>query len=249
LLHLRPVKLQVAPGLGQVRINFRYNNVFSTSADFCEKSARQQFCEEAHEKVWHRWAIVNPTCTDVQFQPVKAIFEDQAGNQICAYWDIALEFYDGTIAFGEIKPDETFFLDTKAAKMANASAMLLGVHGIPFVRLHGADFDDITRETIKEVFDYRRTDFDRVRDVEPVHNAIAASGHHINLGKAVELIGGHPTEAKAKLCAMMVKRHVALDLSRPLTADTHVELAPVAPTPGALRRFLASCEPMTGDDQ
>lgn len=247
--HLRLVKLQAAADLGQVRVNFRYNNVFSTGADFCEKSARQQFCEEAHEIAWRRWAIVNPNCTDVQFQPVKAIFEDQVGNQICAFWDVGFEFYDGSIVFGEIKPDEAFFLDTKAVMMANASAMALSDRGVHFARLHGGDFDDITRETIKEVFDYRRTDFDRRRDLEPVLNAIAAAEHQITLGKAMELIGGHATQAKAKLCAMMVKRGITLDLSCPLTADTRVGAAPVAPASGSLRRFLASCEPMTGDDQ
>jgi len=243
------VTFKVASDLGATRTNFRYNNTFSTSGDFCEKSARQQFCEEAHEIAWRRWAIVNPNCTDVQFQPVKAILEDQVGNQICAYWDVGFEFYDGSIVFGEIKPDETFFFDTKAALIANASAMALSTRGVHFARLHGTDFDDITRETIKEIFDYRRTEFDHCRDVEPVLNAIALAGQQITLGRASELIGGHTTEAKAKLCAMMVKRHVALNLTGPITSDTLLKLAPSATSRGALRRFLASCEPLTGEDQ
>lgn len=240
---LKLIELQVATDLGPVRINFRYNNTFSTSADFCEKSHRQQFCEEAHEIAWHRWAVVNPYCTDVQFQPIKAIFEDAAGNQICVYWDIGLEFYDGSIVFGEIKADESFFLDTKAALIANVSAQALNAYGIAFVRLHGSDFDTITRETIKEIFDYRRTQFDTQRDLEPILEAIVRTGHPLSFGNAIELIGGHPSEAKAKLCAMMVKRYVALDLAHPLSQETSVSLAPEAKDPGALRRFLAACLP------
>lgn len=243
-LALRLVALQAAPDLGPVRVNFRYNNTFSTSADFCEKSRRQQFCEEAHERAWARWAIVNPNCTDVQFQPVKAIFEDAGGKQHCSYWDVGLEFIDGSIIFGEIKPDETFFFKTRAAEMANASAKALRDHGIAFARLHGNDFDDITRATIKEVFDYRRTEFNPQADVEPVLEAIARGGNQISLRRAIELIGGHPSEAKAKLCAMMVKRYIALDLRHPLTEETIVQIAPSARNPGALRRFLGACEPL-----
>ena len=243
-LSLRALTLQAAADLGPVRVNFRYKNPFSTSADFCEKSGRQQFCEEAHELAWRRWAIVNVHCVDVQFQPIKVIFEDAGGKLLSAYWDVGFELVDGSIVFGEIKANESFFCDTKAAMMTNASAMALRAHGIVFARLHGSDFDDITRETIKEVFDYRRADFDAQRDLEPVLEAIDRDGHQISLGEASKLIGGHQNEAKAKLCAMMVKRHIALDLTHPLTKETSVRLAPEAKNPGALRRFLASCEPL-----
>lgn len=246
---LQLVKLAAAPDLGPVRVNFRYNNRFATSADFCEKSSRQQFCEEAHEIAWRRWAIVNVNCTDLQFQPIEATFVDTSGKRVSAFWDLALEFYDGSLTFAEIKADETFFLDPAIRRKADASASALSRHGYNFARLHGSDFDGITKETIKQVFDSRRTAFDVQQDLGPVINAVSAAGGQISMGMAVALIGGPRAQAEAKLCAMMVRRHIALDLAQPLTDCSLVTLAPEAIAPGQLRRFLSRFVSTEGEDE
>lgn len=237
------VTFEAAPDLGEARINFSYNNHFSTSTDFCEKAGRQQYCEGPHEASWRRWATVNPSCTDFQFQPLKVTFEDDAGNRSVCYWDIGFELADGSIAFGEIKADETFFLEGETRLFADAAADALSAHQIAFLRLHGTDFDEITSETIKRVFDQRRTSFDPASEASGIIAAIAASGGAIKMAEALKIIGGWQPEAEAKLCAMMVKKHIALGLEYPLTGDTIITLPPKPRDAGALRRFLASCSP------
>lgn len=233
------VLLEAAPDLGQTRINFSYDNHGSTSADFCDKPGRQQFCEGPHESAWRRWATVNVNCTDFQFQPIKATFIDAAGNATVAFWDVGFEFYDGTLAFAEIKADATFFEMAKTRLATEASAEALAQFDAVFLRLHGSDFDPITLQTIKYVFDRRRTIYDPDREAVPVIESIRSAAGEISLARALEIIGGGKAGAEAKLCAMMVDRRVALCLARPLTGSTPVRLAPPAVETGALRRFLS----------
>lgn len=232
------VLLKAATDLGPTRINFSYNNHGSTSANFCEKPGRQQFCEGPHEVAWLRWASVNVYCTDFQFQPTKASFIDEHGNMVTAFWDVAFEFIDGTLAFAEIKADRSFFRVPSERLIIEASAATLRSHNIAFLRLHGTDFDPLIAQRIKHVFDRRRTIYDPEGDVERVLVAIENEGGALPLGRATEILGGGAAAAEAKLCAMMVARHVSIDLEQPLTPTSLVQSAPAATHPAALRRFL-----------
>lgn len=230
--------MSAAPGLGQTRINFNYGNHCTTSADFLDKSGRQHFSEGPHEDSWKRWLTVNPCCTDVQFQPVKADFEDQHGNRRTAYWDVGIELLGSILLFGEIKADRSFFATEDMDAVVRISVAALREENIAFVRLHGSDFDPISAETIKSVFDRRRTAFDNEADVVPLKDTIDASGGSIELADACSILGGHEAEAEAKLCAMMCARHISIDLDLPLTGGTLIRRAPSPMGHGALRRFL-----------
>lgn len=231
--------LNSASDLGQTRINFNYSNYGTTTADFLDKGGRQHFAEGPHEDRWKRWLSVNPYCTDMQFQPLKAVFEDRHGNRRTAYWDIGIELLGSQLFFGEIKADRSFFRTEDMETVIRMSASALATESIPFLRLHGTDFDDISDATIKSVFDRRRTTFDVEGDVAPIIEAIDANGGSIHFEDAIEVLGRDEAEAEAKLCAMMCARHISIDLDFPLTAGSLVRRAPRQLGQGALRRFLA----------
>lgn len=233
------VRLWAAPDLGHTRINFNYRNVFETSASLDDKSARQQYCEGANEIFWRRWFVVNVNVTDFQFQPIKIVFIDEHGRERTAYWDVGIELVDGSILFGEIKANHAFFEVPETRIVVEGSAAALAPENIGFARLMGTDFDEITKRTIKDVFDGRLTSYSE-REVIATIAVIASEGGAVKLAHAVDVIAGHRHEARAKLCSMMTDRRIAIDLDLPLIDDhTMVRLPPKARNPGALRAFLA----------
>lgn len=231
--------LRSAEGLGQVRINFSYRNYISTTADFGDKSGRQQFCEGHVEDDWRRWLLVNANCVDVEFQPIEATFTDADGMQRTVTWDVGIELVEPPLIFAEIKVNRDYFEDARTKENASLSAAALRPLGCEFARLMGSDFDSVSRRTVKEVFDCRRAKFDPEVHLHPVIEAIDTAGGELPLGRAIEVAGGAVGGARARFCAMMAKRHLALDLNLPLTDDTPVRRAPTARGAGALRRFLA----------
>lgn len=232
-------RLRADPNLGHTRINFNYGNVFETSAALCDKPGRQQYCEGANEIFWRRWLVVNVFVTDFQFQPIVAVFVDEHGRERTYYWDVGVEFVDGSIAFGEIKANRAFFNVAEIRLVVEGSAAALANEGIAFVRLLGTDFDEITKQTIKRVFDNQLTSY-TARDVSAATDAIMAGHGSVTLGQAITAIGGHRWEAEAKLCSMMTDRRIMIDIDLPFTDDcTAVRLPPEAVNPGALRRFMA----------
>ena len=232
------LELRSADDLGQVRKNFRYSNYGTTSADFCDKSGRQFFGEGPHEAAWKRWFRVNPNCTDVQFQPTEAIFTDEHGYERRAIWDVAIEILGRDLFFGEIKADRSFFGTRDIKLIGRLSTSALRREGIDFVRLHGCDFDDITLETIKYVFDRRRAAFHVESEANPLIHYIGQQGGVIDLRQAASFLGGSYYAAEAKICAMMNARLIAIDLAFPLCPASPVRQAPEAQGTGALRRFL-----------
>lgn len=232
-------KMTAAPDLGQTRVNFSYDNYGSTTADFCDKSKRQYFGEGPHEDAWKRWLSVNTNVTDFQFQPLKADFLDDRGDKRTVFWDVAIELLGTAVIIGEIKADRRFFDIPKVDASLRLSVAALRDENIFFVRLLGTDFDDITRDTIKAVFDRRRTRYEPHLELRLVCEALEAGT--LTLGAAAGLMKIPYPEAEAKLCAMMCHRRLAIDLELPLTPDTVLRPAPAAHGEGALRRFLERC--------
>ena len=238
---VEPVEAQLRadPDLGHTRINFNYGNVFETSAALCDKPGRQQYCEGANEIFWRRWLVVNVHIVDFQFQPIEVIFTDEQGRERTYYWDVGIEFVDGSIAFGEIKASHTFFHMPTTRVVVEGSAAVLAEEGVAFVRLMGTDFDEITMQTIKHVFDNQLASYSEC-ELMSVTDAILTNRGSVGLGRAIDTIGGHRWDAEAKLCSMMTDRRIEIDIDLPLTLDqTKVRLAPEAVNPGALRFFLS----------
>ena len=232
-------RFRADPDLGHTRINFNYGNVFETSAALCDKPGRQQYCEGSNEIFWRRWLVVNVFVTDFQFQPIEVVFVDEHGRERKYYWDVGVEFVDGSIAFGEIKANRTFFDTATIHLVVEGSAAVLANEGIAFVRLMGTDFDQITKQTIKRVFDSQLVSYSEY-ELMSVTDAILTNRGSIGLGRAIDTIGGHRWDAEAKLCSMMTDRRIEIDIDLPLTLDhTKVRLAPEAVNPGALRSFLS----------
>lgn len=242
--------LRAAPDLGHTRINFNYGNVFATSADLCDKPGRQQFCEGSGEILWRRWAIVNTNVVDFQFQPIEIEFEDEQGRRRIYTCDVAFELVDGMIVFAEIKAERVFFEMAETRILVEASAQALAPEGIVFARLLGTDFDAITSNTIKSLYDRSRAAYTE-EELSTVLNAIRASvTSTISMREAADALGRASWQVDPKLCSMMADRRIAIDIALPITPDTRLRLVTEARKPGTLRAFLrrlaeaATCSPM-----
>ena len=103
------VELHAAPDLGQIRINFKYNNVFTTSADFSGKSGRQQYFEGPHEIRYSRWFEVAPRFTDIEHQTITLEITDVFGGTSQYTIDGMGELAGGQLFGFEEKPSKLFF--------------------------------------------------------------------------------------------------------------------------------------------
>ncbi|MHB9879008.1 hypothetical protein ACSMXM_05010 [Pacificimonas sp. ICDLI1SI03] len=229
--------MRTAPDLGQVRIEFRYNKVYSTTADYSDKARRQQFHEGPHEANYHYWLSVNPHCSDFQFQPLEFTFTGEAGS-VRYTPDLAIELVTGEIVLAEIKASQAFFDQPEVRRLACEAETHLAQHGVLFARLKGDDFDRITLQTIMEVFVDRRAVYSE-HELTQVIEAIRRGGGDIKLDKAIHILGGPEREARAKLNSMMADRMLDVDVSLPFTHLTPVREALPPNCPGALRAFLA----------
>lgn len=232
-------ELRSAWDLGQIRVNFSYDNHMSTSAEFCDKPGRQQFLEGPHEMHWKQWLWLNANCTDFQFQPIEATFHDEHGFTTRATWDVGIELVTGPLVFAEIKANRSFFLMPKVSMSINASVHALKSRDAVFARLTGTDFHPLTLATIQQVYSHRRVDYNYEAEARAMLAAIADNGSKTTLGWAKRFLGGHAPEAEAKICSMAMDRLIALDVGLPLTDETKLSFAPVNQNEGKLRSFLA----------
>jgi hypothetical protein len=227
-----------APDLGQMRVNFRYCNVFITEADYSEKAGRTQYFEGDHESAFNRWFNIGAIFTDVQFQPITMLIETPSGKQVQYTLDGGVSLYTGAIVVFEIKPSPHYFLDPIVKAKADIAEAVLAKKGVGFQRLYGSDFKPIVLRTIKDIYDNRKVSFDQERDVASVYDMILKQGGRAPLIDLIETLDGSFNVAEDQIQAMISARILAVDLSMPLTRDTAVSLAPEDEDEGALRRFL-----------
>ena len=236
-------KLVAAPDLGQMRVNFRYCNVFITEADYSEKAGRTQYFEGDHESAFNRWFSVGADFTDVQFQLMRMLITLPSGKQIQYTFDGGVSLATGAIVLFEIKPCPHYFLDPIVKAKADIAEAVLAEYGVSFQRLYGSDFQPIVLRTIKDIYDNRKASFDAERDVAVALEMIEGQGGEAPLMKLIEALGSTFEVADNQLQAMIAARILSVDLSLPLTRDTAVSLAPEDQNKGALRRFLSRFVP------
>lgn len=231
-------RFAAAPDLGHTRINFTYRNALDTSAGYGEKPGRAQYYEGPHEAALSRLFEMSTKIVDYQFQPLRTTWLTSTSQLVVYSTDVLFECDDGTLGAGEIKANSSYFEEPDTRDMLDLFEAALDGVGVGFARICGNELGgEVGSRTIKDMFDARRTAFAQ-RDVARAQACIEREDGMAPLGKVVEALGVRWHLALAMTSAMMVQRHIAIDLSRPPMPDSLVTIPGTPTNAGALRRFL-----------
>jgi hypothetical protein len=233
------LNISAAENLGHVRCGMTYNKDYGTSAGFFEKSCRLQFLEGPNEPALADHFEMSPKYLDFQFQPLDMTFRRADGKIIHKYPDVAIEFDDNTVRFGEIKSNLAWFNAPSVRRPLDRIDIALRTSGLDsLLRIPGEPFrQDRVIEAHQLAMDSRLTAYDVEGDVHTARSAILASGGRSSFGNVIAALGGSRCNAEDKLYAMLLRRVVAFDLFTPPTSDTSVTL-PRPAKPYALREIL-----------
>ena len=228
------------PSLGATAINMTYDLAHGTSAILSERARRMQYTEGGYEPAVADNLELDPRRLDFQFQPIEVVFTTPSGRERRLRPDVAVEFDDNVVRFGEIKASAAWF---SAPVIRNRLARLeraLVSEGLgPLMRIRGDQFtDDSVLSAHARIFGARLTPFDPSRDVNLVRAVIEANGGAAAMGLVADRLGLGFERALDRLAAMMLRRHVTFDLTALPTLATMVRL----PRPArafALRTLLA----------
>lgn len=233
------VALEVAEDLGAVRNAMTYDKEYGTSATHYEKPRRTQFMEGPNEPAVGDHMEMSPRFLDFQFQAVALLFRRADGRLVRKYPDVAIEYDDNTVRFGEIKTSQAWFDAPGVKRPLDAVDRALVAHGLPpLLKIKGEAFrSDPTLEAHAMAMDARLTTFDREAEGDLAREAVMLAGGQARYGDVLAALGGARANAADKLHAMLLRRIVSFDLSVPPTADT-VVTAPRPARAHALRDLL-----------
>ena len=231
-------RLLASSDLGAVRINFRYASFQSMAAADSEKAGRDQYFEGPHETYGFRLHEIDPSCLDLQYQPISLEWSLPSGKTNRITFDYGIETQDGRIIFGEDKPTQDYFLEPKLAERLNFAEAFLHERGASLERrVAGGMRNPLARRVVKDIFDARRTEF-KDNTAERVQAHIWKEGGTSRLDTVLEVIGGHSVVALEIARAMMHRRILLMPMNLPAMPDTPVTVPPPAEK-GALRAFLS----------
>lgn len=243
-------RLEAAPNLGAVRVNFRYGGWVSVSAMHSDKAQRDQYFESSNEPWGARLNEVDTQDLDLQYQPITVHARTRAGKPRRIVLDFCVEKVGGKLVFGEDKASSEYFEEPETYERLAFVESHLETYGVGFERrVAGGLKNDLHRAVVKEIFDNRRTLFED-READAVRDFVRSAGGIAALGDVLRTLGHPVDDALAMIHAMMRRRLVAVPLDRPAMPDTPVTI-PVVAEKGALRAFLAEHipEPETAVDQ
>ncbi|MGB3740195.1 MAG: hypothetical protein WA948_12690 [Pontixanthobacter sp.] len=229
---------EVAEDLGHTRIPFTYNKPSSVSAVYGLKARRTQYTESAAEALFLRWFTVDTRFTDFQFQPITTTVKTNIRKDRSYTVDALVELQCGMVASGEIKAAPEFFTVQDTGDRLNFFSNAFRAHGLELdiVRWSASAFTDDIAENIKFIYDNQNEGFDP-EHVDLVHKAILHDGGTTGLRTVARALPFSSLDSQDILCAMMVKRHIAIDLTRPFCPDLPVTIPPAPVRPGAMRAF------------
>ena len=234
-------EIVAAADLGQVRQNFKYCNVFNTDAGYSDKIGRAVYCEGLEVEVW-RLVEIAPHTLDFQFQPFSIVFQTRCGETRQYTPDLLSLTETGVLLVDELKADPSYFDDPHVIAILAVADEALKKYGLKIGRRSCVETEDLVfaharLQTASDIFLHRRTSFSAL-DRQRVEDALARLGGQAPLGLLLEAIGDRPTLAMHKIHAMMAKRIVSFDLTRPPMRDTIYFTPPTPARPDALRAFL-----------
>jgi len=237
-------KLIAAPDAGAVRIGMTWRKFFVTSASFSRKAGRTMFFEGPHEPASYRLLEIGHRTTDLQFQPLVAVWEEDGRVFNRYYVDSVEERDDGSLVFRENKAHRAYFDDPAIdEKLSAFEAQITLYPNVRFEREVGTDLMDPLKWRIaKDIYDDRRLYYsDAQRDA--VRDLLTRESGIVPLAKVWEAIGGREADARRIANAMMVARLVGYRVDRKPARDTKAVLPRPPAIPGRLRSFLASFAP------
>lgn len=220
------VSITAADDLGHVRSGMTYSKDYGTSACLYEKAGRVQFLEGPNEPAVADFLEMSPRFLKFQFQPLDMAFRRADGLLIHKYPDIAIEYDDNTVGFGEIKSNRSWFNAPGIRRpLERMDAALASVGLDPLLRIQGEPFRrDPVVEAHQLAMDARLTAFDAEGEAATARDVVRKAGGRASFGSVAAALGGAAANAEDKLYAMLLRRVVSFELfSRP-TADTPVTL-------------------------
>ena len=195
------VTITAADDLGCVRTGMTYNKEYGTSAGFFEKPRRMQYFEGPNEPAVADYLEMNPRIIDFQFQPLDLTFLRADGRLIHKYPDVAIEYDDHTVRFGEIKSDDNWFKAPGVRRpLERISAALEEQELSPLLKIKGVNFrSDGTLEAHARAMDARLTIFDHNVDAHAVRAVVIAYGGTAPYAAVVSALAGNKAAAIDKI--------------------------------------------------
>ncbi|PZR32919.1 hypothetical protein [Caulobacter segnis] len=142
--------------------------------------------------------------------------------------DCARILADGTLEILEVKGDRRDLTDVDYRRKLDHVAQVCRVVGWSFRIVFAAPLRARTvRNATIQLIEHHRLAQYGAKDVFVVHERLAAASTPLPLGELAQAFGDEVV-GRAKICAMMVGRCVAIDLNAPLTRSSPVNLPPTA---------------------
>ena len=167
--------------------------------------------------------------------------------------DFARQWRDGRWEIGNIKLDWRGFDGVSGRKQTRLGKLAASLLDCDYVSVTGTSYlpdsctPDVFKKNLVKVQMDRSTTVDD-RDTFLVSRALSSSREH-TAGSLADLLAPVPRVGFAKVCALMVRRVLVIDLIAPLSRDSLVTapLPVAANLPGLFDRLRTSSVPVAGD--
>ena len=219
----RDPRVRTAPDGGPMRINFTYRNSFMTSADFSPTIGRDVYAEGPYEGIYRSILTTDQDTAEFQFQIGTVTWTTKKGEKRERTLDGGRIDASGREKWFELKAHESYFADPDIKASLEAVEEALAPHDIELERIDGSKLlEPVRLRTVHDVLRHRNVPFDQIRDVNRALAAISREGGAAPVRLVAERLNTSPRQARAMLCAMLIRRAVVFAVDQPLTGDTVV---------------------------
>lgn len=202
-----------------------FNRANYSGGELSRKARRSMSFESPHEVAYYQQLEVDPCIIDIQVQGLQLLYDTNDGPRSYLADAVTLSA-DGTITAVEIKASGSYF-----SEPGYRSLMLQVRSDLEAV---GIAFKEITREQIEKNGRFRSN----VRQLF-ANRDFAFSGRDLAIARAAadthagadmaelsKKLGGDRRVAEAKVKAMTAKRHLAVDMRKPIDSNAIFRLPP-----------------------
>ena len=210
---------------GPMREVITGRNIRPTGSYASRKAGRPLAFESMNERVVFVHSEVDIRVANYLSQPCR--FEFVLDGVRRSYVpDCARILANGTLEILEVKGDRRDLTDVDYRRKLDHVAQACRVVGWSFRVVFGAPLRarTVRNATIHLIQHHRLVQYG-AKDVFVVHERLAAAATPLLLGELAQALGDEVI-GRAKICAMMVGRCVAIDLNAPLTRSSPVSLPP-----------------------
>lgn len=200
-------------------------NIRPTGSYASRKAGRPVAFESMNERAVFLHSEVDPFVANYLSQPCRFEFAID-GVQRSYVPDCARILADGSLEILEVKSDRRALEDVDYRRKLDHVARACRAAGWSFRVVFGAPLRKrTTRNTTVQLIQHHRLACYGENDVYIVQELLEGSSRRLTLNDLARALGDEVV-GRAKVCAMMVGRHLAIDLDAPLTAASHVRPIP-----------------------